>query len=117
MEKVVKLIHPYLIILFGSFAKGSIHEGSDVDVLVVADFKEKFLDRISLLMKLNDLGLPLEPVGYTLDEFDDMLKRGNRFLSDLLKSSKVLYKGRKIPGSLEALLREKCPVESLGQEV
>jgi len=31
------------VILFGSFARRDINEGSDVDIVVIADFKEQFL--------------------------------------------------------------------------
>jgi predicted nucleotidyltransferase len=37
---VVKEIRPEVVILFGSFAKGDFNEGSDVDAMVIADFKE-----------------------------------------------------------------------------
>lgn len=80
------------MILFGSFARGDINEGSDVDILVVADFQEPFLDRIKLLLDLNDgLGLPLEPVGYTPEEFRRMRGEGNRFIQEVLKDGRILY--------------------------
>jgi predicted nucleotidyltransferase len=89
---VVKKLRPESIILFGSFAKRDINEGSDVDIIVIADFKEGFLDRIKLLLDLNDeLRLPLEPVGYTTEEFQRMQNEGNRFIQEVLDSGKVLY--------------------------
>jgi len=30
------------VYLFGSFAKGEVHEASDIDLIIVGDFKEKF---------------------------------------------------------------------------
>ena len=69
-DLVVKELRPEAVVLFGSFAKGDINEGYDVDIMVIADFKERFLDRIKLLMDLNDeIKLPLEPVGYTTEMF------------------------------------------------
>ncbi len=80
------------MILFGSFARGDINEGSDVDILVVADFQEPFLDRIKLLLDLNDgIGLPLEPVGYTPEEFRRMRGEGSRFIQEVLKDGRILY--------------------------
>ncbi len=80
------------MILFGSFARGDIHEGSDVDIVVVADFQEPFLDRIRRLLDLNDgIGLPLEPVGYTPEEFDRMRQEGNRFVEEVLRHGRFLY--------------------------
>ena len=92
VEEVVKNLNPYLVILFGSFATGSINEGSDVDILVVADFEEGFLDRIKKLMDTNKFGIPIEPVGYTPEEFKEMKKRKNAFIMEVMEKGKVLYK-------------------------
>ncbi|MEM0481576.1 MAG: nucleotidyltransferase domain-containing protein, partial [Nitrososphaerota archaeon] len=74
---LVQEIKPDLIMLFGSLARMDFNEGSDVDLLVVADFEEAFLDRIKRLLELNEeVKLPLESVGYTLEEFLEMLRKG-----------------------------------------
>jgi len=91
VQEIVKKLNPYLVILFGSFATNNINEGSDVDILVVADFQESFLDRIAKLMDLNRLGLPIEPVGYTLEEFMDMKRKRNAFILEVTEKGKVMY--------------------------
>lgn len=91
VEEVVKSLNPYLVILFGSFATGDINEGSDIDTLVVADFKESFLDRIKKLVDLNKFRIPVEPVGYTLKEFKEMKKRKNAFIMEVVEKGKVMY--------------------------
>jgi predicted nucleotidyltransferase len=91
-DRVVERLRPQCVLLFGSFARGDVHEGSDVDVLVVADFAVPFLDRIRLLLDLNDgIGLPLEPVGYTPEELRHMRATGNRFVQEVLETGQVLY--------------------------
>jgi predicted nucleotidyltransferase len=95
LNEVIKHLNPYLVVLFGSFATGEINEGSDIDILVVADFKEGFLDRIGTLMRLNSFGIPVEPVGYTLEEFEEMKRRGNPFILEVLEKGKVLYKSKR----------------------
>jgi len=94
VREVAKKLHPSLIILFGSFASRDINEGSDVDILVVADFKEKFLDRIKTLMDVNRFGIPIEPVGYTPKEFEEMKRRGNLFVTEVLEKGKVLFQSQ-----------------------
>ena len=92
VERLIKELNPYCIILFGSFARMDINEGSDVDIVVIAEFAEPFLDRIKLLLDLNDgIGLPLEPIGYTPDEFNKMRKEGNSFIEEIVKSGRILY--------------------------
>ena len=91
-DRVVKELKPTSVILFGSFARGDINEGSDVDIMVIADFEEAFLDRIGLLLGLNDdVKLPLEPIGYTPEEFARMREERNSFIIEALKGCKVLY--------------------------
>ncbi|MBI2917450.1 MAG: hypothetical protein HYY01_05575 [Chloroflexi bacterium] len=67
------------------------NEASDVDILVVADFKEPYLDRIPVLQQFNRWRLPLEPLGLTPAEFRDMKQRGNPALLHALEEGKVLY--------------------------
>ena len=95
--EVVRKLNPDLVILFGSFATGDINEGSDIDILVVADFKEPFLDRIRTLMDLNTFKIPIEPVGYMpkcmhAKEFNEMKNRKNPFIMEVLEKGKVVYK-------------------------
>lgn len=99
VDRLVRVWRPRAVLLFGSFARGDIHEGSDVDIAVIADFREPFLDRIRRLLDLNEgLRLPLEPVGYTPEEFQKMWKAGNRFVREIVAHGRVLY------GDLAALL-------------
>lgn len=90
-EIVVRKLRPEKIILFGSLARGDFNEGSDVDILVIADWKEDFLDRIGVLLKLNTVHLPLEPVGYTREELERMKAEGNPFILKMLEEGKVIY--------------------------
>ncbi|NIA12004.1 MAG: nucleotidyltransferase domain-containing protein [Nitrospiraceae bacterium] len=75
------------VYLYGSFARGDVHEGSDIDLIIVGDFKERFFDRIGKILDLTDL--PIEPLVYTRDEFDAM-KRDNRFIKSVLEGARRL---------------------------
>ena len=93
-REVVRRLNPQAVILFGSFASGDINEGSDIDIMVIADFQVSFLDRIKLLLDLVALGdfrLPIEPIGYTSKEFEKMKQAGNRFIREVVDKGKVLY--------------------------
>jgi predicted nucleotidyltransferase len=95
VRRVVETLNPYIVILFGSFATGNINESSDVDILVIADFKEELLDRIKLLMELNTFKIPIEPVGYTPEEFKNMKAKGNRFIMEVIEKGKILYQSKR----------------------
>lgn len=89
LKEKLRLVH---VVFFGSFAKGDINEGSDVDIVVVTGFKEGFLERVKLSLDLNgEIMLPLEPVGYTSEEFQRMKEKGNPFIREVLASGKLLY--------------------------
>jgi predicted nucleotidyltransferase len=86
-DLVVKEFRPEAVIPFGSFAKGDINEGSDVDAMVIADFKEGFLERVELPWDLKaEIKRSLEPVGYTPEEFQRMREEGNSFIRESLRA-------------------------------
>ena len=90
-REVVRKLNPQAVILFGSFASGAINEGSDIDIVVIADFQVSFLDRIKLLLDLNRSQLPIEPIGYTAKELEKMKQTGNPFIIEVVDKGKVLY--------------------------
>ncbi|MGA1796111.1 MAG: nucleotidyltransferase domain-containing protein [bacterium] len=73
------------IYLYGSFASGGIHEGSDIDLIIVGDFKGKMFRRIEEITLLTDL--PIEPLVYTLEEFNRM-KQTSSFLQKVIQEGK-----------------------------
>jgi len=73
------------VYLYGSFAKNEIHEGSDLDLLIIGDFKERFFERIGKILELTDL--PIEPIVYTPEEFDELMKSQNPFITEILKTA------------------------------
>ena len=77
IKKICQTFSVKRIYLFGSFAKGEIHEGSDIDLLIIGDFKENFFERIGKILDLTDL--PVEPLVYTEEEFKKLLEEENTF--------------------------------------
>jgi len=76
------------VYLYGSFAKNEIHEGSDIDLLIIGDFKERFVDRIGKILDLTDL--PIEPLVYTPKEFEELRQSENPFIAEVLKTAMLL---------------------------
>mgnify|MGYP000335994932 FL=1 len=75
--RLKKAVNPLTVILHGSMAKGQQGVWSDVDIIVVAEFEESFLDRISTLIELIEGEAPIEPLGYTPQEFMNMIENCN----------------------------------------
>ena len=76
------------VYLFGSFARGKVHEGSDIDLLVVGDFHERLFSRIERVLELTDL--PIEPLVYTPPEFEELVRTANPFILRVLQEGKEL---------------------------
>lgn len=91
--KITSNLRVYAVILAGSRARGDYKPWSDYDLVVIADFKEKYLDRIkSILEIVGDTWLSIEPHPYTLEETKEMLRKGNPLIVDAVAEGVVLYK-------------------------
>lgn len=73
------------IYLYGSFARGEFHEGSDIDLIIIGDFNERLFDRIGKVLDLTDL--PIEPLVYNKEEFEELKKSRNPFIIESLKTA------------------------------
>ena len=92
VEAIVRAYDPLRVIVFGSFARGDTHEGSDLDLIVVKDTDERFFDRIGRVRDAaHGLGLDVQPLVYTPTELDKMLASGNSFLETILAEGVVAY--------------------------
>lgn len=94
MEEIVSCLLPYeprQVILFGSFARGDWHTHSDVDILVVKETPASFSDRIGEVLELCAAHPRVQPLVYTPGEIQEMLGRGNDFLTTVLAEGVLLY--------------------------
>jgi predicted nucleotidyltransferase len=92
VEAIVRSYDPLRVIVFGSFARGDTHEGSDLDLIVVKDTDERFFDRIGRVRDAaRGLGLDVQPLVYTPTEMGEMLSSGNSFLETALAEGAVAY--------------------------
>ncbi len=92
VEKLRSRYRVYAIVLFGSRARGDWMPWSDYDLLVIADYRTSYLDRLREIIELlKNIPLPIEPHPYTLEESMELLRRGNPIVVDALEEGKVLY--------------------------
>lgn len=91
---VVKKFNLKKIIIFGSFARGDYHKGSDLDLVIVGEFKERFIDRIGKIIELNDSDLEIDAMVYTEEEFQKMIKERRPFIEQALEEGIVVYEKR-----------------------
>ena len=90
-ENIIKALNPSAIILYGSLARGDYKKGSDIDIIVIADnLPPKFTDRIEFLLSFS-AGGPIEPRGYTPEEFLKMIEEAYGAILDAIAYGIVLY--------------------------
>ncbi len=85
---------PEKVILFGSYAEGSFNSESDVDLLIVKQTTDRFIDRWAAVRRiLSDptRRFPLDTIVLNPDEIRDRLARGDQFLRHILDHGRVMY--------------------------
>src|SRR3990172_12495930 len=83
---------PACIILYGSRAKETFTNLSDIDIIVISNnFEQDFLSRIKDLIDANTSSLPIEPLGYTETEFETMLMAFRLTALDAVHEGVPLY--------------------------
>ncbi|NLF83944.1 MAG: nucleotidyltransferase domain-containing protein [Candidatus Gastranaerophilales bacterium] len=85
-EIVNKLLHPKMIVLYGSYAKGTAREDSDIDVAVVYNkINEDYWGKYQLLYKLVwDVDARIEPLLIELENDQ------SGFYEHIIKTGKVV---------------------------
>ncbi|MDI6805129.1 MAG: nucleotidyltransferase domain-containing protein [Candidatus Bathyarchaeia archaeon] len=92
LETLFSALSPRFIVLYGSAARGDFGVGSDVDVLVVSDgLPERFDDRLKMLFDINPTTAPIEPVAYTPEEFEELLRKRHATALYAMDEGVVLY--------------------------
>jgi len=91
---IIKKFNLKKIIIFGSFARGDYHKGSDLDLIIVGEFKERFIDRIGKIIELNDSDLEIDVMVYTEKEFQKMIQERRPFIEQALEEGIVVHEKR-----------------------
>lgn len=74
----------YKVFLFGSVAKGNMHEWSDIDLLLISDqFNDNVFDNLKLYSKVNIKYPIIETHPYATDHFKD----GDSFINEVISES------------------------------
>jgi len=94
VEKLVSGYEPLKVILFGSYAYGDPTPDSDIDLLIIKETPERFIDRwVTVRRILSDPKrmVPLETLVLTPQEVSRRLAIGDQFLAEIMEKGEVLY--------------------------
>jgi len=94
VEKLLIEYAPQKVILFGSYAYGCPGPDSDVDLLIIKETTERFIDRwVTVRRILSDpkRKFPLEVLVLTPQELSKRLAIGDQFMKEIIEKGQVLY--------------------------
>jgi predicted nucleotidyltransferase len=92
VDRIVEAVHPHRIYLFGSRAKGTAREDSDIDLLIIADMegpRHKRSLSIHRLFPMRDFGMDV--FVFKLEEFERQKVLANSISSIVSKEGKIIY--------------------------
>jgi predicted nucleotidyltransferase len=91
-QRIVDAFHPYKVILFGSYAYGTPHKESDLDLFVLMDSAESMPSRMTRVYQVAEAPfLSMDVLVFTPAELQARLEAGDQFYFDLLARGKMLY--------------------------
>ncbi len=94
LEKLLAEYAPEKVVLFGSYAYGIPRAESDIDLLIIKETSERFLDRwvtVQRILTGTHRALPVETLVLTPQEIQHRLAVGDQFITEILAKGKVLY--------------------------
>ncbi|MER3447378.1 MAG: nucleotidyltransferase domain-containing protein [Candidatus Dadabacteria bacterium] len=94
LEKLIAEYAPQKLILFGSYAYGEPNPDSDIDLLIIKETSERFIDRwvtVQRILTGTHHSYPAETFVLTPQEIENRLAVGNHFINEILRKGKVLY--------------------------
>jgi predicted nucleotidyltransferase len=91
VEQLVQSFAPERVILFGSCARGEIHDASDIDLLVVQQTDLSPTERIREVYRRLRRTLPLDVVVYTPQEVAALSGLGDPLLREAIAEGRVVY--------------------------
>ncbi len=108
-RRVAERFQPEKIILFGSYAYGTPHADSDVDILVIMPARNE-IDQCVRIDLACESYFPLDIIVRTPKNMAWRLEEGDSFLREIVARAKVLYeKADKGVGAIARKRRKKAP--------
>lgn len=118
-RQVAERFQPKKIILFGSYAYGTPHEDSDVDLLVVMPTANEVSQAVRIRLALA-APFPMDLLVRTPEKLRRRIEEGNWFLREITEKGKVLYasgspslgtQGRKRPAGRKTTRRRNAAAQ------
>jgi predicted nucleotidyltransferase len=90
-SEIARQFSPEKIILFGSYARGTANEDSDVDMLVIMDFDGRERQVVSDIRSKIRSHFPLDLLVRRAPDIEWRIKEDDFFLQEIMEQGKILY--------------------------
>lgn len=92
-RRIVSVINPVKIILFGSYVYGKHKEDSDLDILVIIedDKRPRYKRVVPINLALSDIIYPIDVFVYTLREVEEWADVPQSFITTIINKGRVIY--------------------------
>jgi predicted nucleotidyltransferase len=91
-DRILEIVGPMKIVLFGSYASGEATEDSDVDILLVCDSDKPKHRRIQEIRRaLRPLPFPVDILVYTPEEIRRYENEEGTFVHHVLTTGRVMH--------------------------
>src|SRR5438105_4811850 len=92
VARIVRVVQPDKIILFGSRGRGDARKDSDIDLLVIAPSTEpRYRRAVPLYGALSDIMMPMDIMVYSPEEVEEWSQVQQAFVTTAVREGKVLY--------------------------
>lgn len=92
VNRITEQFDPERVILFGSYAYGTPHRFSDVDLLVVLKTKQRARAmQIEIVRALSPHPFGMDILVRTPEQLEQRLQMGDSFIQEITQKGKVLY--------------------------
>ncbi len=100
VERILQVVHPVQVVLFGSYATGHPSPDSDLDLLIVVDrlTSSRRNLRLKIRRALRPFLIPKDIVVVTAEEVEAWKHVPQAFLTTILQNGKILYERKTQPG-------------------
>ncbi len=100
VQRIVSVVQPERIILFGSRARGAGRLDSDMDLLVIATSElPRYRRAAPIYGILSDILAPMDILVYTPQEVEEWSQVPQAFVTTAVRKGTVLYEKQSGPGS------------------
>jgi predicted nucleotidyltransferase len=93
-REIVRIFRPRKVVLFGSHAQGTATADSDVDMLVLMNFRGSPAEQALAIRKAVPRDFPLDLILRRPEDATRRLRQGDSFLRGALTAGEVLYESR-----------------------